>query len=282
MKHNLLHFLRGFLMGLAAATPFLSIATAAFLLGSYQNLLNAVRSIFSSIGHLLRGKPDLAVQGFEWEFLLLTAVGIFLGGFALPELKVFVEWYTLQLPRIYSVICGMIFGSLGYAFYEQRGGNLLSFMAFISGIAGSITMMLITPEPLSASWVNLFLMGLLGVLANFVPAVPDGYMDTLLGGYQFIAYYWGYGYWPILAACALGALLAVLFLVFVVTRALTKQRDVWMSLGMGMLAGLIFQIWPLKFMPSHRDGPMLIVGICFMVGCTISSLLHKHQQKTLG
>lgn len=269
-------------MGVASATPFLSIATAAFLLGSYQIILIALRSVYYSIGHLVRGKPAMAAQGLEWQFLLVTGCGIFLGGILFPMFTPLVKLYAGQIPYIYAIICGMILGGIGYAFYEQRGGNLLGFIAFISGIAASIIMVLASLAPLSASWLNLFLMGGLAVVANLVPAIPTEFMDRLLGQYSFITYYWEQGYWPILAVCGAGFLTVITFLAFVITQSLSKSGGFAMSLFMGLLAGLIIQIWPLKFMTSHRDTAMMMMGICFLVGCTISSLMHKHQQRTLG
>jgi uncharacterized membrane protein len=280
--HASIIFLKAFLMGMAAATPFLSFATGAFLLGSYQTFLNAVRSIFASIGHLCRLKPVLALQGLEWKFLLLTALG---GGAAFTLFTYFMplrQWYLQFLPEIYALISGMILGGLGYAFYEQRGGNFLSFSCFVLGIAGGVTLLLLTPDYLKASWLNLFLMGGLAVLANFTPAIPDEIMGRLLGGYQFLDYYWQHQHWLPLLVTGIGSLLAILFLAFTVSHLLTKKRDAVISLWMGLLATLLIQIWPFKFMQHKGEVAMMTVGIMFLLGCTMSSLMHKYQQRTVG
>lgn len=281
MKGNIAHFIKAFLMGVAAATPFLSIATAAFLLGSYQTMLSAVRSIFLAIGQLFRGKPAMAAQTVEWEYLVLTTIGIALG-MGLISFVPFYNAYMTQLPRIFALLCGMILGGVGYALYEQRGGNLLSFTCLILGVAASVAMMVVTPEPLLASWLNLLLMGALAIVAHFVPAMPDNFMGTLLGQYTFASYYWELGYWPSLVAIGAGALVVILILAFAVNSAITRTRDTIFSVFMGLLAGLMIQIWPIQFMESKSKGDMMIVGILFLLGCTFSGMMHKHQQRTLG
>jgi uncharacterized membrane protein len=104
----------------------------------------------------------------------------------------------------------------------------------------------------------------------------------LLGGYQFLDYYWQHQHWLPLLVTGIGSLLAILFLAFTVSHLLTKKRDAVISLWMGLLATLLIQIWPFKFMQHKGEVAMMTVGIMFLLGCTMSSLMHKYQQRTVG
>ncbi len=105
--------LKGFLMGAADVVPGVSGGTMALILGIYNRLLSAIKSVdTSALKSLLSFKIASFFQAFHWKFLmgLLTGIGSAIVFFTrivpLPEFM-----YSHPEP-VYGLYFGLILGSI--------------------------------------------------------------------------------------------------------------------------------------------------------------------------
>lgn len=68
--------LRGLLIGSSDIVPGVSGGTMAFILGIYDELINAIRAIVSFLKNLLRLRWSEAFEVLPWRFLIAIGLGV--------------------------------------------------------------------------------------------------------------------------------------------------------------------------------------------------------------
>ncbi len=102
--------LRGFLMGVADVIPGVSGGTMAFILGIYDELIDAIRAVVPFLRNLLALRWQAAFEQFPWRFLLALGLGI---AAAILSLARFLHWALEEYPVfVYSVFFGLIVASV--------------------------------------------------------------------------------------------------------------------------------------------------------------------------
>jgi len=99
---SLLNFIiltiKGFIMGAANVVPGVSGGTMALILGIYEELINAIRSINLRFARLItRFKIREALTSVSWPFLVPVGLGILLATFSLAEV---LSWLLDRYPVI--------------------------------------------------------------------------------------------------------------------------------------------------------------------------------------
>jgi len=87
---------KGFCMGASDVVPGVSGGTMAFILGIYEELINAIKSFdFKSFQLLMAFKFQLLLDRVSWKFLLALGIGILTAIFSLAEI---LSWLLHNKP----------------------------------------------------------------------------------------------------------------------------------------------------------------------------------------
>lgn len=260
--------LRGLLMGMADVIPGVSGGTMAFILGIYDELIDAIRAVVPFVRNLLSLRWHEAFEQFPWRFLLALAIGI---GAAILSLAKFLHWAMDEYPvLVYSVFFGLIVASVYVVRRRVRQWNLPPLLAVVLFAAGAYLLMGLRPaETPNALWF-IFLSGMIAICAMILPGISGAFILVLLGKYQYI----------------LGALISldiVTVLVFMSGAAvgivsfanvlrwlLDHHHDLTVAALVGFMLGSLRELWPWKvdkvnILPAAFNGEAaLAIGLMLL------------------
>ena len=166
MKDSPKTFLKGILMGIADIIPGISGGTIALILGIYERLINAIKSIS------------------DFKFLIPLGLGIFTaiiaGSFTIPYL---LDTYPAY---IFAFFTGLILGSIKIIYKRIK---LHKISGFTLGILGFILAFVITGLKLlqiNHSYLIIFFSGIIAISAMLLPGISGSYILLVLGQYKFM------------------------------------------------------------------------------------------------
>ena len=120
-------------MGSMDVIPGISGGTVAFIMGIYEDLISAIRSI-----------KFHALKNISWEFLLCLLSGIAIAFLSLASVfDVLLKDADLRI-YLYSAFMGLILGSIFYLSKQMKGWRAVDFLALLIGAA--IAFVLTLPE----------------------------------------------------------------------------------------------------------------------------------------
>ncbi len=283
MRTFIVLFLKGFLIGLSAITPGLTAATTAFILGSYSQILQALKSLnFKAASYLFKGRLRELSEHVEWKLLLLLPLGAACAIYALPLFVPLSFWQDQFKPLIYAFVCGAILAGLAFTLWDHRGGGFFGVLLFVGGVAASVTLLLIPITPLPGSWQYLALHGIVAVFTDAVPGLANCFTDRPLADYNAVAYYANHDFLPAVILFALGVVIGIILLVSLMMLAYRKASEKLLSLLMGLTAGVIIQLWPLRYLRHNSEQEITLVIACFIGGMAFSAMLQFMQRRTLA
>ncbi|MBW2145266.1 MAG: DUF368 domain-containing protein, partial [Deltaproteobacteria bacterium] len=101
---------KGFCMGASDVIPGVSGGTMAFILGIYEDLINAIKSFDLKSLHLLMAfELRRLLDRVSWKFLLALGIGILTAIFSLAQI---LGWLLQNKPiLIWSFFLGLILAS---------------------------------------------------------------------------------------------------------------------------------------------------------------------------
>lgn len=179
--------LKGFLMGAADVVPGVSGGTMALILGIYNRLLLAIKSVdTSALKSLFSFKIVSFFQVFHWKFLIGLLIGIgsaivfFTRIVPLPEIM-----YSHPEP-IYGLYFGLILGSIFLLIKSLKQLELSSL--FFIGLGTLIGWWIVNLVPTQTPETNIFVFfsGALAICAMILPGISGSFILLILGKYQFI------------------------------------------------------------------------------------------------
>lgn len=177
-------FFTGVAMGIADVIPGVSGGTMAFILGIYEELINAIKSFnLEFIKLLLQLKFKQALDHVPWKFLLALGLGI---GSAVFTLAHAVSWLLENQPVfLFSFFFGLILASI-----LAVGATVKwSPMTLISMVVGTVVAYLIVglvPLQMPHDPLTLFLSGAVAIMAMILPGISGSFILLILGQYEYV------------------------------------------------------------------------------------------------
>ncbi|MDP7249689.1 MAG: DUF368 domain-containing protein [Planctomycetota bacterium] len=176
---------KGFCMGAADIVPGVSGGTMAFILGIYQELINAVRSVDTQlIKSVLTFRFKEVSERFPWRFVGALLCGLL---FAVLLLSHFLKHQLDVNPgKVLGFFFGLVLASIvtvarrGKPWNPGRMG-----LAAAAAAASYLLVGLVPVETPDALWF-VFLCGVIAFCALILPGISGSFMLLLLGKYQFI------------------------------------------------------------------------------------------------
>ncbi|UCH07014.1 MAG: DUF368 domain-containing protein [Deltaproteobacteria bacterium] len=290
--------IKGFFMGAANVVPGVSGGTMALILGIYEELIQAIRSLnlrFLRLFVLLKIKE--AISSLAWPFLLPVAVGVLAATISLAQL---LSWLLFTYPiMVWSFFFGLILSSVFSVSRVVKAWRISTFIAIGLGGVGAYFLFgmipVATPE---ASWF-LFLCGFLAICAMILPGISGAYILVLLGKYHFTLEAVNNRDIGTLFILTLGATVGLISFVRVLSWLLKRYHDLTMAVLIGLMLGSLRRIWPWKetvttfidstgkevpglqinVVPPQLDGEVILALLFVFLGFLVVIGLHYWELK---
>jgi putative membrane protein len=283
LRNFIILTIKGFLMGAANVIPGVSGGTMALILGIYEELINAIRSInlkFVRLITILNIKEALSYV--PWPFLLPVGLGVFLATFSLAEA---LSWLLGRYPIIvWSFFFGLILSSVITVSRVVKKWRIPTVVAIAVGTITAYFLFGVIPVSTpNAPWF-IFASGFIAICAMILPGISGAYILVLLGKYHYILEALNNKDFFTLFIIGAGALVGLISFAQILGWLLKKYHDLTMAILIGLMLGSLRKIWPWKetvtsFIDSHgKEIPSLqsnIIPSSFTieVGCALLFML---------
>jgi len=237
--------IKGFCMGAANVIPGVSGGTMALILGIYEELIDAIRSLnlkFLRLIALLKIRD--ALSSVSWPFLLPVGLGILLATLSLAKgLSWLLDNYTVI---VWSFFFGLILSSIFTVGRVVKEWRMPTFVATGLGTVAAYFLFSLVPVATpDAPWF-IFLSGFLAICAMILPGISGAYILVLLGKYYHILEAINDKDFGTLLILTAGALVGLLSFVRVIGWVLKRYHDLTMAILIGLMLGSLRRIWPWK------------------------------------
>jgi putative membrane protein len=255
LRNFIILAMKGFLMGAANVIPGVSGGTMALILGIYEELINAIRSINLKFVRLITiFNIKEALSSVSWPFLLPISLGVFLATFSLAEV---LSWLLDRYPVIvWSFFFGLIVSSVITVSRVIRQWRIPTIVAIAVGTITAYGLFGVIPVSTpNAPWF-IFVSGFIAICAMILPGISGAYILVLLGKYHYILEALNNKDFFTLFIIGAGALVGLISFAQILGWLLKKYHDLTMAILIGLMCGSLRKIWPWKetvttFIDSH-------------------------------
>lgn len=244
--HLVPQVLRGFAIGTADLVPGVSGSTVAVLLGVYERLLRAVRTLADVLTGLLRGDlPGAAerIRRIEWALVVPVAVGAVV---AVSGLAGAIDWLLAhRAESTAGAFAGLVLAAVVVATRQVRTWRpgLVVLGAAVAAGGGWGFGLSATPiaEPAPIIWIGA---GVLGVCAMVLPGISGAFVLLIVGVYAPFIEALSQRDWRPLGLLAVGAVAGGLTFSSLLSRLLDRHHDPVMVTMIGLMVGSLRVLWP--------------------------------------
>lgn len=265
--------LRGFCMGAADIVPGVSGGTMAFILGIYEELIDAIRMFGrKEMWHkILRGKLCAAMRLPRWGFLISVGGGILM---AAAILAAPLEHALETSPQIvWSFFFGLVTASVFLVAKRVRSWTVINIlMLLLGGIVAYAIVGLVPVSTPNEPWF-LILCGAIAICAMILPGISGAFLLVILGKYEFILSAVNDRDIISIAYIGIGAVVGLVLFSQILGWLFAKYHDRTVALLTGLMIGSLRKIWPWKIeemnvVPTLDSSAWELIGI-MAVGCIV-------------
>ena len=258
--------LKGFCMGAADVVPGVSGGTMAFILGIYEELIQAIRSFDLNFFRLVSElKIKAAIEHASILFLTALGTGILIAIFSLARI---LSWLLLNQPvLIWSFFMGLVLASVITVSRKISKWSPAAITCIIFGTAGAY--LLVGSVPVSTpneTWF-IFLSGSIAICAMILPGISGSFILVLLGKYHYILEAVNNRDILTIITVAAGAGAGILVFSRFLNWLLKNHHNMTIAVLTGLMLGSLRKVWPWKetlqsILDSHgKTIPVLQVNI---------------------
>ena len=236
---------KGFCMGASDVIPGVSGGTMAFILGIYEELIEAIKSFdFKSLKLLVTLKLRSFLDRIAWPFLVSVGIGILTAIFTLAT---GLSWLLQNRPVfIWSFFLGLILASVLSVSRRVEVWRLSTWLSLLVGITGIYFFVGLVPVTTPNEPWFLFLAGGLAICAMILPGISGAFILVLLGKYRFVLEAVSQRDFSTLFLVALGACVGIIFFSRLLSWLFKRYHDLTVALLTGLMLGSLRKIWPWK------------------------------------
>ena len=236
---------KGFCMGASDVVPGVSGGTMAFILGIYEELIDAIKSFdLKGLQFLVTLKFRPLLDRISWQFLLAVGIGILAAIFSLSKL---LSWLLQNRPIfIWSFFLGLILASVGGVSRRGEAWRILKWRCLVGGTQGSYFLVGLVPVATPNDYWFLFLCGAVAICAMILPGISGSYILVLLGKYQYVLDAVNYRDFLVLGLVAAGACVGIIAFSRILGWLLKNYHDLMVATLTGLMIGSLRKVWPWK------------------------------------
>ena len=275
-------------MGAADVVPGVSGGTMAFILGIYEELIEAIRSFnLRFIKTLLSFQFRRALDLASWRFIGALVLGILIAVFSLARV---LAWLLENKPvLIWSFFFGLVLASVLIVSRNLARWNLPAVVWTALGALGAYVLVGTVPvKTPDAPWF-LFLSGAVAICAMILPGISGSFILVLLGKYHYVLAAVNERNLFVLAVFTAGTLFGITSFVRLLSWLLKRHHDLTIALLTGLMLGSLRKVWPWKrtvdtildshgqavpvsqvnILPSHWSGEVTAAVILALTGFVV-------------
>ncbi len=236
---------KGFCMGASDVVPGVSGGTMAFILGIYEELIDAIKSFdLKGLQFLVTLKFRPLLDRISWQFLLTVGIGILAAIFSLSKL---LSWLLQNRPIfIWSFFLGLILASVLSVSRRVEAWRILTWLCLVGGTLGSYFLVGLVPVATPNDYWFLFLCGAVAICAMILPGISGSYILVLLGKYQYVLDAVNYRDFLVLGLVAAGACVGIIAFSRILGWLLKNYHDLMVATLTGLMIGSLRKVWPWK------------------------------------
>ena len=232
-------------MGASDVVPGVSGGTMAFILGIYEELIDAIKSFdLKSLQFLVTLKFRPLLDRISWQFLMAVGIGIFTAIFTLSRL---LSWLLQNRPIfIWSFFLGLILASVLSVSRRVEAWRVLTWLCLVGGTLGSYFLVGLVPVATPNDYWFLFLCGAVAICAMILPGISGSYILVLLGKYQYVLDAVNHRDFLVLGLVAAGACVGIIAFSRILGWLLKNYHDLMVATLTGLMIGSLRKVWPWK------------------------------------
>jgi putative membrane protein len=236
---------KGFCMGASDVVPGVSGGTMAFILGIYEELIDAIRSFdLRSLKLLVTLKFRLLLDHVSWQFLMAVGIGILTAIFTLSRV---LAWLLQNRPvLIWSFFLGLILASVLSVSRRVVSWRVLTWFSLLGGITGTYFLVGLVPVSTPSDPWFLFFCGAIAICAMILPGISGSFILVLLGKYQFVLEAVNQRDFLVLFIVAAGACVGIIAFSRLLGWLLRNYHDLMVAVLIGLMLGSLRKVWPWK------------------------------------
>ena len=245
VKDYIVLAVKGFCMGAADVVPGVSGGTMAFILGIYEELLNAIKSFdFRSLRLLVTFRIRAFFEEISWQFLLSLGLGILTAIFTFSK---FLAWLLENEPvLIWSFFLGLILASVVTVSKRVDQWKVSRWVSLLAGLVGLYILVGLVPVSTPDDLWFFFVSGAVAICAMILPGISGSFILVLMGKYQAVLQAVNEKNFLLLAVVAAGACVGIALFSRLLAWLLGKYHDLMVALLTGLMIGSLRKVWPWK------------------------------------
>ena len=236
---------RGFCMGVADVVPGVSGGTMAFILGVYEELLDAVHAVNARfLRSLVSFRFTEALDRFPYRFVIALVTGIMVAIFSLAQ---FFAWALAHHPvQVWAFFFGLVLASIVAVRGKVSAWTATEVLALLLAAAAAFVLVGAVPvETTSAAWF-VFLSGAIAICAMILPGISGSFILVILGKYEYMLNAVVQREFGPILIFGFGGILGLIFFARVLRWLLRRYHDATVAALIGLMAGSLRKIWPWK------------------------------------
>ncbi len=235
---------RGLFIGAADVVPGVSGGTMAFILGIYDELINAIRSAVPFLQNLARRRWREAWHVLPWRFLLALGLGV---GLSIISLASFLAWALEEHPDyVYALFFGLIVASLFVVQKRVKQWGVRPMAGALTAAVGAFVLVGLTPAETPNELWFVFLSGAIAICAMILPGISGAFILLLLGKYQFMLAALRTLDLPVIVVFMAGAAVGIISFSSILRWLLDHYHDLTVAILLGFMLGSLRKVWPWK------------------------------------
>ena len=290
---------KGICMGASDVVPGVSGGTMAFILGIYEELIDAIRSFdLKSLQLLMRFEFQRLLDRISWRFLLAVGFGILTAVFTLARL---LSWLLQNSPiYIWSFFFGLILASVVSVSRRIENWRKSTYVGLAGGSIGAYFLVGFVPVSTPDDPWFLFLCGAIAICAMILPGISGSFILVLLGKYEYVLQAVNQRDFVVLLLVAGGACIGILAFSRILGWLLRNYHDLMVAVLTGLMLGSLRKVWPWKetlvsmvdphgqlvpvvqsnVLPSQWSGELAAAFFLMVVGLVVVLFLDRLGQPT--
>ena len=247
-------FVKGFMMGSADVVPGVSGGTMALILGIYQRLIDAIKSVdTNTLKSLLSLKISDVFKQIHWFFLVVLLSGILSAIMFVTRVIKLPELMFTNPEPVYGLFFGLIVGSVWYVLKGLGKLTVGNVLWIIVGTAIGFRVVTLVPTDTPEAMWFVFLSGSLAITAMILPGISGSFILLILRKYDYILMQFSKLGGPetmdalwVLVPFGLGLVIGIMMFSRVLSWLLHHYYAITLCVLVGFMIGSLYVIWPFK------------------------------------
>lgn len=236
---------RGFAMGAADIVPGVSGGTMAFILGIYEQLVDAIALLTrrETWGLVVERRWRELGGSIPWRFLGALGVGLLTAIFALAHA---LEWTLANHPvPLWAFFFGLVLASVIAISRHVKWSARLLVAAVMSTVAAWWIVGLVPTETPETWWFLVF-SGAIAICAMILPGISGAFVLVILGKYEYVLGAVNDRDIVTLGLVAVGAGVGLLTFARLVSWLFERYHAMTVAALTGLMLGSLRKVWPWK------------------------------------